>query len=58
MSAAGYAGERPLYAPSDPRAVTLNRRVEVIVLTTLPPAESALLPTAAPSSGLTPASTH
>jgi chemotaxis protein MotB len=55
MSAAGYAGERPLYPPKDPRAVALNRRVEVIVLSTLPPAESALLPTAAPSSGLTPA---
>jgi chemotaxis protein MotB len=54
MSAAGFAGERPLYPPSDPRAVGLNRRVEVVVLSTLPPEESALLPTAAPGSGLTP----
>jgi chemotaxis protein MotB len=53
MSAAGYAGERPLYPPSDPRAVTLNRRVEVIVLSALPAEESALLPSAAPGSGLT-----
>src|SRR4051794_26112266 len=31
LSAVGYAGEHPLYPPSDPRAVTLNRRVEIIV---------------------------
>jgi len=47
MSATGFAGERPLYPPSDPRAATLNRRVEVVVLSTLPPAERALLPSAA-----------
>jgi chemotaxis protein MotB len=46
LSAAGFAGERPLYPPSDPRAVTLNRRVEIVVLSTLPPEERALLPTA------------
>ncbi|NJC71785.1 flagellar motor protein MotB [Planosporangium thailandense] len=44
MSAAGFAGERPLYPPSDPRAPTLNRRVDIVVLSTLPPAERALLP--------------
>jgi chemotaxis protein MotB len=53
LMAAGFAGEKPLYPPRDPRAVTLNRRVEVVVLSTLPAAERALLPTAAPSSGLT-----
>jgi chemotaxis protein MotB len=47
LSAAGYADTRPLYPPSDPQATTLNRRVEVIVLSNLPAAERALLPTAA-----------
>jgi chemotaxis protein MotB len=47
LSAVGYAGERPMYPPSDPRAVTLNRRVEIIVQSTLPAAEKALLPAAA-----------
>jgi chemotaxis protein MotB len=47
MSAAGYAGERPLYPPSDPRAPTLNRRVEIIVASRLPAVERALLPVAA-----------
>jgi chemotaxis protein MotB len=46
LSAAGYAGERPLYPPRDPRAVTLNRRVEIVVLSALPPQERALLPIA------------
>src|SRR5436305_4355989 len=31
LSATGYAGTKPLYPPSDPRAATLNRRVEIIV---------------------------
>jgi chemotaxis protein MotB len=47
LSAAGFAGERPLYPPADPRAAALNRRVEIIVLSTLPADEAALLPTAA-----------
>jgi chemotaxis protein MotB len=47
LSAVGYAGEKPLYPPSDPRAVTLNRRVEIIVKSNLPAAERALLPAAA-----------
>lgn len=47
LSAAGFAGQRPLYPPTDPRAPELNRRVEIIVLSTLPPAERALLPSAA-----------
>jgi chemotaxis protein MotB len=46
LTAAGFAGERPLYPVSDPRAVTLNRRVEIVVLSGLPAAERALLPTA------------
>jgi chemotaxis protein MotB len=47
LSAAGFADTRPLYPPSDPRAPTLNRRVEIVVLSTLSPAERALLPSAA-----------
>jgi chemotaxis protein MotB len=47
LSAAGFAGERPLYPPTDRRAPALNRRVEIIVLSALPPGERALLPTAA-----------
>jgi chemotaxis protein MotB len=47
LSAAGFAGERPLYAPADPRAAARNRRVEIVVLSTLPAAEAALLPAAA-----------
>lgn len=50
LSAAGYAGERPLYPPGDPRAVELNRRVEIVVLSTLPADERGLLPTAAQTS--------
>ncbi|GII26158.1 OmpA/MotB family protein [Planosporangium mesophilum] len=47
LSVSGFAGERPLYDPSDPRAPQLNRRVDIVVLSTLPPAERALLPSAA-----------
>jgi chemotaxis protein MotB len=54
LSAAGFAGERPLYDPRDPRAATLNRRVEIIVLSELSPAERALLPAAAGTSSAQP----
>src|SRR3989440_6631097 len=47
LSAAGFAGTRPLIPPSDPRSVTMNRRVDIIVLSSLPPEERALLPAAA-----------
>jgi chemotaxis protein MotB len=47
LSAAGYADTRPLYPPSDPRAVAQNRRVEVVVLSSLPADERALLPSIA-----------
>jgi chemotaxis protein MotB len=47
LSAAGFADTRPLYPVSDARATTMNRRVEVVVLSSLPPAERALLPSAA-----------
>jgi chemotaxis protein MotB len=47
MSAAGYADTRPLLDPKDPQAATVNRRVEVVVMSSLPPNEAALLPSAA-----------
>ena len=47
MSAAGYADTRPLLDPSDPQATTVKRRVEVVVMSSLPPNEAALLPGAA-----------
>jgi chemotaxis protein MotB len=47
LEAAGFGKERPLYAASNPRAITQNRRVEVVVLSTLPSEARALLPAAA-----------
>lgn len=36
LSAVGFNDLNPLYKPSDPRAATLNRRVEIVVLSSLP----------------------
>ena len=47
MSAVGFSDTKPLIDPKDPRAVTMNRRVDVVVLTTLKPDQAALLPAAA-----------
>jgi chemotaxis protein MotB len=47
MSAVGFSDTKPLISPSDPRSVTMNRRVDVVVLTTLPADQAALLPAAA-----------
>jgi chemotaxis protein MotB len=47
MSAVGFSDTKPLISPSDPRSVTMNRRVDVVVLTTLPADQAALLPVAA-----------
>jgi chemotaxis protein MotB len=47
MSAVGFSDTKPLLPVSDPRAVTMNRRVDVVVLTTLKADEAALLPSAA-----------
>ena len=47
LFAAGYADTKPLYPPNDPRSVTLNRRVEIVVLSNLPADTRALLPSAA-----------
>lgn len=46
LQAVGYADTKPLYPTTDPRAETLNRRVEVIILSTLPADTRALLPSA------------
>ncbi|MEV4132519.1 flagellar motor protein MotB [Dactylosporangium sp. NPDC049742] len=50
LMASGYADTKPLYAADDPRAASLNRRVEIIVLSSLPADTRALLPSAAPTS--------
>ncbi|HEY0487226.1 MAG TPA: flagellar motor protein MotB [Mycobacteriales bacterium] len=47
LEAAGFGKERPLYPPTDPRAITQNRRVEVVVLSNLPSEARSLLPAAA-----------
>ena len=47
MSAVGLSDTKPLIDPSDPRSVTMNRRVDIVVLTTLPADQAALLPAAA-----------
>jgi chemotaxis protein MotB len=47
MSAVGLSDTRPLINPKDPRSITMNRRVDVVVLTTLPADQAALLPAAA-----------
>jgi chemotaxis protein MotB len=47
LSAVGWSDQHPLYPPGDPRAVTLNRRVEVVVRSSLPDSAAAQLPAAA-----------
>jgi chemotaxis protein MotB len=47
MSAVGFSDTKPLIDPADPRSITMNRRVDVVVLTTLKPDQAALLPAAA-----------
>ena len=47
MSAVGFSDTKPLINPKDPRAITMNRRVDVVVLTQLTPEQAALLPAAA-----------
>jgi chemotaxis protein MotB len=46
LSAVGWSDQKPLLPPSDPRSVTRNRRVEIVVLTTLSPAVQDELPDA------------
>ncbi|BCJ53810.1 hypothetical protein Asp14428_52850 [Actinoplanes sp. NBRC 14428] len=46
MSAVGFSDTKPLIDPKDPRSITMNRRVDVVVLTTLNAEQAALLPAA------------
>ncbi len=60
MSAVGFSDTKPLIDPKDPKSVQMNRRVDVVVLTTLTAEQAALLPAAAgddakPRTGATPA---
>ncbi|HEX8306268.1 MAG TPA: flagellar motor protein MotB [Jatrophihabitans sp.] len=45
LSAAGFSDQRPLLAASDPRSITRNRRVDIVVLSKLPAAARSQLPT-------------
>jgi chemotaxis protein MotB len=47
MSAVGFSDTKPLINPKDPKSITMNRRVDVVVLTTLTAEQAALLPAAA-----------
>jgi chemotaxis protein MotB len=49
LSAVGFSDTKPLIDPSDPRSITQNRRVDVVVLTTLTADQASLLPSAAGS---------
>jgi chemotaxis protein MotB len=55
MSAAGYGSTRPLVPDTDPNYVTVNRRVDIVVLSTASAEANALLPgleaAAQPASG-------
>jgi chemotaxis protein MotB len=44
LSAAGFSDQRPLLAASDPRSVTRNRRVDIVVLSKLPAGVRSQLP--------------
>ncbi len=44
MQAAGFAATRPLLPDTDPKSVTANRRVDVVVLSTASAEASSLLP--------------
>ncbi|QBR92380.1 OmpA/MotB family protein [Nocardioides euryhalodurans] len=60
MSAAAYGHEKPLVDPAKPGSQRVNKRVDVVVLSDLPPATRALLdevrPSAAASRGAAPTS--
>lgn len=56
MSANGYSSTRPLVPETDPNAITVNRRVDIVVLSTASAEANALLPglEAARQQGATP----
>ncbi len=45
LSVAGYADTRPLVPATDPRGITLDRRVAIVVLSSLTPDQRALVAT-------------
>ena len=47
MTASGYSDTRPLINPKDPKSITMNRRVDVVVLSMISADQRALLPAAA-----------
>jgi chemotaxis protein MotB len=47
MSAVGFSDTKPLIPVSDPRSITMTRRVDVVVLTMLKADQAALIPAAA-----------
>jgi chemotaxis protein MotB len=47
MTASGYSDTRPLISPKDPKSITMNRRVDVVILSSISADQRALLPTAA-----------
>ncbi|MEU8815832.1 flagellar motor protein MotB [Actinoplanes sp. NPDC048796] len=49
MTAVGNSDTKPLIDPADPRSITMNRRVDIVVLTTLTADQAALLPAASGS---------
>jgi chemotaxis protein MotB len=57
MSAAGYGSTRPLVPDTDPHYVTVNRRVDVVVLSTASAGANALLPSLEAAATAAPAST-
>ncbi len=51
LSAVGYSDQRPLISPKDPRSITRNRRVDVVVLSKLPADERGMLAALAAGKG-------
>jgi chemotaxis protein MotB len=51
LSAVGFSDTKPLIDPKDPRSISMNRRVDVVVLTQLTAEQAALLPSAAGADG-------
>jgi chemotaxis protein MotB len=51
LSAAGFSDQRPLVPASDPRSITRNRRVDIVVLSQLPAGARSQLPALGKSAG-------
>jgi chemotaxis protein MotB len=51
LSAAGFSDQRPLLRASDPRSITRNRRVDIVVLSQLPADARSQLPALGKSAG-------